>query len=127
MSTAEEAALQAEADRLGISVVQLKTKLALTNPLSGKDLMQEWRAQEEEQRELRWAAKKREWAKPAEEEKKPYTHGWVDPKPLTPPPGDALMEQMHKHEDALWRRQRAKEINQEEPAWVTAMLGPVRK
>jgi hypothetical protein len=126
MSTMEDAALQAEADRQGISVVQLKTRIALTNPATGKDLMQEWRAQEEEQRELRWAAKKREWAKPAEEPK-PRGTGWVDPKPLSPPPGDALMEQMHRHEDALWRRQRAKEINQEEPEWVTAMLGPVRK
>jgi hypothetical protein len=126
MSTQEEAALEAAAKRQGISVVQLKTRMALTNPATGKDLMQVWRAQEVEQRELRWAAKKREWAKPAEEPK-PRGSGWVDPQPLGPPPGDALMEEMHRHEDALWRRQRAKEINQPEPEWVTKMLGPVRK
>jgi hypothetical protein len=129
MSTQEEAALEAEAKRRGISVVRLKTILALTNPVTGRDLMGEWQNEADEQRELRWAAARREREKGPKppEEPKPRTYGWVDPKPLSPPPSDALMEQMHRHEDALWRRQRAKEINQPEPEWVTRMLGPVRK
>jgi hypothetical protein len=126
MSTQEEAALEAEAKRRGISVVRLKTILALTNPVTGGDLMGGWQNEADDQRALRWAAKKKEWAKPVEEEK-PRGSGWQEAKPLGPPPGDAVMEQMHKHEDALWRRQRAKEINQPEPEWVTRMLGPVRQ
>jgi hypothetical protein len=125
MSTQEEAALEAEAKRRGISVVQLKTRMALTNPMTGRDLMGEWQNEADEQRELRWAAKKREWAKPTEEPK-PRGSGWAEPRPLGPQPGAATIDHMLDVAEARDRRALAQELGVEEPSYVTRMLGPVR-
>jgi hypothetical protein len=106
-------------------VVQLKTKLALTNPLTGGDLMGGWQNEADDQRALRWAAKKKEWAKPAEEPK-PRGSGWQEPRPLGPQPGAKTIDHMLDVAEARDRRALAQELGEPEPAYVARMLGPIR-
>jgi hypothetical protein len=40
----------------------------------------------------------------------PGRANWVEPNPITPPPGIALMDGMMKLEEALWRRELAQRL-----------------
>jgi hypothetical protein len=123
----DEQALEVEAKRRGCSVMQLKTLMALTNPINGQDLVSNWRAEDVEQaRQAARARLKERGIEPYEPRGPKSKNGWVEPAPLGPPPGSKIIDEMLTIQEARDRRALAQSLGVAEPEYVARMLGPLR-
>jgi hypothetical protein len=105
---AEELALEQEAARRGISVTQLKMAFVMQGP-GGRDVMRD--IVEDNIPSLRRLREGQPAERPKQPEPpKPRGSGWVEPRPLGPPPGDALIGAMMDAEDRIWRAERRKQF-----------------
>jgi hypothetical protein len=100
----EEQLLEREAKRLGISVVQLRMKMAVTNS-DGSDVMRQVVGDYLSGAMRHLHEPSSIIAKAAEVRTAPK-QGWQEPAPLGPPMGVPLMDRMMDQQDAIDRRER---------------------
>jgi hypothetical protein len=93
----EEALLEAEAKRRGISVTQLQMQMAVPDDLI-RDIVADSR------KGISQSASMISTSERAEPPRR--TNGWIEAKPLAPPPGIALVDRLCEAQDARDRRRR---------------------